>query len=115
MNSYSLTYPISHTRLSLLRIPRLNFAAVWILCLLCAVALLGLYIFQINKMAESSYLIENYEKNLGELTQENKSLEINFAQLNSSENIESLVKNLNFEKVEKIHYIRILGGAVVVK
>ncbi len=66
-------------------------------------------------MIRETYLIQNYQRKIKELSQENKTLEINFFQANSLSTIESLVKNLNFEKVERIHYIQVLESQVVAK
>jgi hypothetical protein len=76
------------------------------------VLLIGFCIFQVNSLITKGYLVQNYEKQLNDLTVENEGLEIKFGKINSLENIDTLVKNLNFEKVDKIYYIRILEGQV---
>lgn len=83
-----------------------------ILNIILIVFLIGLCIFQVNSLISKGYLVQNYEKQLNNLTVENKNLEIKFGKINSLENLDALVKNLNFEKVDKIYYIRILEGQV---
>jgi len=81
-----------------------------ILNIILIVLLIGFCIFQVNSLITKGYLVQNYEKQLNDLTVENEGLEIKFGKINSLENIDTLVKNLNFEKVDKIYYIRILEG-----
>jgi len=83
-----------------------------ILNIILIVLLIGFCIFQVNSLITNGYLVQNYEKQLNDLTVENEGLEIKFGKINSLENIDALVKNLNFEKVDKIYYIRILEGQV---
>ena len=81
----------------------------------CLIAFLGFYVFQLTEIARDRNFIQNYKLNIIELTQTNKSSEINFAQANSLESVETMVQNLNFEKIGKIHYIRILEPAMAIK
>lgn len=78
-------------------------------------ALLVLYIFQVNSLAQEVFLIEDYQKNLAQIIENNEKLEINFAKFSSLENIENYLQNQNFEKATKIKYIRILESSVVKK
>ncbi len=115
MNSYSLTQPISQRLVVLPKFPKIGLKTFWILSFISITSLLIFYIFQVNSMIGETYLIQNYQGKIKELSQENKTLEINFSQANSLSIIESLVKNLNFEKVERIHYIQVLESQVVAK
>lgn len=75
-----------------------------------------IYIFQVNSMIKEAYLVRNYQRKLKELARENKILEVNFSQSNSLANLEKLIiKDLKFEKIEKIYYIEVLGNQVVSK
>lgn len=87
----------------------------WILSLISLASLLVFYIFQVNKIVFGEYLLQGCEQKLNEIIEESKRLEIDFSQVNSLENIETLAKNLEFEKAEKIHYIQVLQGKVVSK
>ncbi len=77
--------------------------------------LLFLYIFQTSTMAKRNSLVESYEFEIEQIYEQNKDLEITFSQKNSLKNSENLLKDLNFEKVTKIDYIRILETAVAAK
>jgi len=114
MNSYSLAQSfISQGSALLPKFPKISLKFFWILSLFSIISLLIFYIFQVNAMIGKIYLIQNYQREIKELSQENKALQVNFSQVNSLPAIESLVKNLNFEKAEKIHYIQALESHVV--
>jgi len=86
-----------------------------LLSALLIVALLVFYVFQINREVSERYLIQRYENRLIELSKENKNLEISSVQMISLDNILSLLENSDFEKTNKVHYIRILENKVVTK
>ena len=75
--------------------------------------LLALFFVQENKLVKERNLFENYTKRTIELTNKNGDLEMGFLEKNHLENIKIIAKELNFEKAEKIHYIRVLEGTVV--
>ena len=87
----------------------------WLLTILSAAALLAFYVFQVNAVVSERYLIQKYEKRISEISRENQNLEISSAQTNSLDNIIALLGELNFEKADKIHYIRVLDTQVVAK
>lgn len=91
------------------------FKLFWIFSILFIITLLFFYIYQVNVEISERYLIQNYNKKLREVSKENQDLEIKEAQTNSLDKIVELLKPLNFEKANKIHYIRILDGQVVAK
>ncbi len=71
-----------------------------------------LYVFQINRMVQGAYLIKSYQKQVNELTQVNKNLEINLAQISYLENIQDKTEELNFQKVQEIKYVQILDNSL---
>lgn len=77
--------------------------------------LLIFYIFQVASMAKERFLINFYESKISQVEEINKNLEVNFFQFNSLKNIDSLADKLSFEKIEKVHYIRVLEDAVAAK
>lgn len=87
----------------------------WILSILSIAALLVFYIFQVNAEVSERYLIQKYGKRLAELSIESKNLEISSSQFNSLDNIIVSLEDLNFEKTNKTHYIRVLNNQVVAK
>ncbi|MBU3942482.1 hypothetical protein KKA24_00700 [Patescibacteria group bacterium] len=87
-------------------------------CILGALAvlfLLAFYIYQVNAETSEKYSISNYQERISELSRENNNLEINSAQAGSLSSIAESIKELNFEKTEKIEYIKIMDTQVVIK
>jgi hypothetical protein len=66
-------------------------------------------------MVSGSYQFQRYQIRIAELTGENKFLEVNSANINSLENVDSRVQELGFEKIGKIHYIQIIESSAVTK
>ena len=113
-NTLSLNPPISITRNLILK-RKLSLKFFWILSISLTIFLLVFYIFQINSIIQNTYIIQGYHEKVKELSEENKKLELSLTELNSLENLGSLVENLNYEKVDKIRYIQVLGGQIVTK
>ncbi len=84
------------------------------LCILATLLLIS-YVFQVNEITKAGYLIKTYEKQIKELSEKNKALEIDYSQISALENIETLVQNSNFEKVNNVRYIRVLETTVAAK
>ena len=78
-------------------------------------SLLSVYIFQVNKLTSDNYSLDRQEKTLSALSQENRTLEISSNQMHSLENIGALAANFGFEKINDIHYIKVLGSSVAAK
>ena len=115
MTTHTLTRSIVHTRLPLIRLPKLRLRIFGILGFCLILSLLMFYVFQINETIRGGYLIKNYLKKIDRLSQENKLLEINFAHISSLGNIEDKTKELNFEKITQIKYIQILESPLATK
>ena len=75
----------------------------------------GLYIFQVNTEISDRYLIEEYTKKIAQFSRENKVLEINSARANSLDKLASMVDSLDFERTDKIHYIKVLSTHAVAR
>jgi len=73
------------------------------------------YIFQVNALTRETYLIKNYEKNLGQLSSESETLKVDFSKVNSLSNLENYLQNGNFEKVTQVKYIQILESSLAAR
>ncbi len=91
---------------------KISLKLFWLLSFLSIVALLVFYIFQVNAAVSERYLIQEYEKRIGEVSRESQNLVISSAQVGSLDKVEELLETLNFEKINKIHYIRVLDTQV---
>lgn len=102
------------TKISSVEVPLINWKPVCIVGFFIIVALLVFYAWQVNGLIEGSYLIKNYEKDIMRFSEENKKLQISFAE--SSFLGEALVKiqQLNFQKVTSVKYIQMPESQVQV-
>ena len=94
---------------------KFNLRIVLVLSFIIIGFLLSFYIFQMIEVAEIGFSVSNHKKEIATLSQEDKNLEINFSQTNSLANLETILNKFNYEKVEKIHYIRVLGEQVAAR
>jgi|GEM_PF-1532539 len=94
---------------------RLSMRAFWVFTFITVLSLFLISVFQLNKYIEESYLVQNYEKEVEGLNQENKLLEIKSSQVNSFVNIDDFIKSKSFEKTAKIEYIKVLEGTALAK
>lgn len=92
-----------------------SFRFFWSLVIFSTVALLIFYIFQVNAEISERYSIQGYKEKISEISKENQDLEIKAVQLNSLDKAIKLLGSLNFEKTNKIYYIRTLDKQVVAK
>lgn len=114
-NTLTLNYPLI---IKPLKRP-ITLRLFWLLTILSIAVLLVFYIFQVNAEASERYLIQEYEKRIEGISRESQNLGISSAQVNSLNNITALLEHpqsgeANFEKTDKIHYIRVLDTQVVV-
>lgn len=84
-----------------------------VLSILLITGLLVFCAFQLNAEVSEGYSIQKYEKILGQALKDNQNLEISSVEADSLDNIVVLLGELNLERAEKIHYIRVLNGKVV--
>jgi len=92
-----------------------NFKSFLTITSILVSVLLSLYIFQGSAVAKGNALVEGYQSGIDEIGKQNKDLEIDFSRKNSLRDTETLLEDLNFEKVTKIDYIRVLEASVAAK
>lgn len=78
------------------------------------IGLLTFYVFQVNTEISARFLIKEYQKRAAELTNQNKILTINYTQNGSLGKIAEIIASQDFEKIDKIHYIKVLDTQIVV-
>ena len=77
--------------------------------------LVGTYVFQIGSLTREKYLIKSYRNNIFSLSENNKSLSINFSKASSLNNIDGHLSNNDFVKPRSINYIEVLDSSVVAR
>ncbi len=86
------------------------------ICILCSLFfLLAVNIFAVVSLNEKEFLLKTYKKTVSQLLEKNKDLEIKYSAVSSLARIENISQALDFEKIGRIHYIRILEGSVASK
>lgn len=101
--------------ISEINLPKINLRKLFILGTIFISALIIFYIFQISKITKSTFLISEYEKEVANLSQQNKDLEAGLFYGNSLSSLETAINKLNYEKINKVHYIQIMDSEVAVR
>jgi len=71
------------------------------------------YIYQTNLEVSERYLVQEYTKKISDFSGENKVLEISSAKSSSLDKMAQLVESSDYERIDKIHHIKVLNGYVV--
>ena len=93
----------------------LNINSLFVLSLILGLFVLINYIFQVGALSKDIYLLDNYQRKLTKLLENNNSLDINFSKVNSLSNIEDYLLKGNFVKANHVKYIQIIGSSVASK
>jgi len=88
----------------------IGFVIAVLICLLS-----GLYIVQTSGVTAGNYDIEDRDKKLNDLKNENQNLMIELAKLRSMSRLEETAGEFNMVALEKVDYITASGSAVAVK
>lgn len=112
MTTITLSYRAIQNKVKLISLPKINWKLVYIFGILLCLLLAVFYIFSINKLTYGTYLIKNYNKEIIQLSKENKALEADFAKIGFLDQIHKEVKNLGFEKPSQIKYIEIINTSL---
>lgn len=102
-------------KLSFVNFPRISLHKIWIFGFILITSLLIIYIFQISEITKASFSASQYEEAIAKLAQQNKSLELSLSQDNSLVSLESMLRQLNYEKVDKVYYIKVIDKGVAAK
>lgn len=111
-NTLVLASPVSIIRKIVLKM-KFSWKTFWTLSFILIITFLFSYIFQINSLAEETHRIQNYQNKISTIIQENDILLASSLKQNSLSNIETLIKDLGFERTKKISYIRASERQVV--
>jgi len=80
-----------------------------------SLSLLVFYVWQINSLTKGSYLINSYEKQTSQLSEENKNLQVSFAENSFLGQALTKIQALNFQKTTSVKYIQIPASSVAIK
>lgn len=78
----------------------------WLLSLSVLISLLFLVFFQINQLAKETDSLRKLEQSLKIISHNNQNLRLQAATTNRQILAEYLIEEFNFEKVERLHFIK---------
>lgn len=118
MTTATLTYNRAQknlqAKISSVSFPVINWKTVCFIGFFMSLALLVFYVWQINDLTRGYYLTNSYEKQISKLSDENKNLEIFFAESSFLGQALLKIQALNFQKTTSVKYIQILDNSVAV-
>lgn len=103
-------------KLESIEAPHLNWKTVCFISFAFFAAVIFFYAYQIVNLTKGYYIVNNYEKKIATLMQENKNLQFNFAESSFLAGVLEKAQALNFERTSStIKYIQVIDGPVAVK
>ena len=103
------------TKVDSINFPGINWKMVCLFGFFISLALLVFYVLQINYLTAGYYLTNNYEKQISKLSDENKNLQVSFAENSFLGQVSQRAQELNFQKATSVQYIQILDGSVAMR
>ncbi len=92
---------------SVKKLPKINWKLICFTTSLCCLALLIYYVWQIIYLTSGFYSVSSYEKQMSQLLEQKKSLEIGFVENSFLSEVQQKIRDLNFEKVTSVRYIQL--------
>jgi len=86
-----------------------------VLGFMAVIILLIVYILQVSQVASLRFEVSGYRREMAQLFQENKNLEIYYSQANSLAALDPLLEESDYVRVDRVHYIQILEDIVAAK
>lgn len=75
-------------------------------------SLLVFYVWQVNDLTRGSYLTNSFEKQMSRLSEENKNLQVSFAESSFLGQALEKIKALNFQKTTSVKYVEVPDSSV---
>lgn len=106
------TLALTRIRVKHINLPEINWKAVCLIGFFVGLSLLVFYVWQINSLINGFYLINTYEKQIDRLFDENKNLQVSFAESSFLGSALEKMQALNLQKVVSVKYIQIPDTSV---
>jgi len=110
--SYSRVRKTVNNKIKSVELPQINWHIVCLAGAVLCSFLLFFYIYQINILTRGTYLISSYEKSIEAVSEENKKLEISFAENSFLGEVLAKTQELNFQKTTSVKYIQVLESSL---
>jgi len=102
-----MTTAVLNAKASAISFPQINWKIICFSGFFIALVLLVFYVLQINYLTSGSYLISTYERQIGQLAEENKNLQVSFAESSFLGQALEKIQALDFQKVQSVKYMQI--------
>jgi len=102
------------SKVNSVNIPLINWKLVCLIGFCMSLFLLVFYVWQINDLTRGSYTINNYEKQISQLSDENNNLQVSFAESSFLGQAIEKIQGLNFQKTTTVKYIQIPANSVAI-
>lgn len=100
------------SRVNAISFPEINWKMICLFGFVICLPLLVLYVWQINDLTKGTYMINSYEKQMSKLSDENKNLQVSFAENSFLGEALQKIQALNFEKTTSVKYVQIPDSSV---
>lgn len=94
--------------------PEVNWKKLCFIGFFVGLSLLVFYVFQVTALTKNAFLISSYEKQAEKLSQENRNLQVSFAESSFLGQALTKIQALNFQKTTSVKYIQILNSSAKV-
>ena len=102
------------TQINSVELPSVDWKSVCFIGFFVSLALLVFYVWQISVLTRGAYLINSYENQISQISDENKNLQVSFAESSFLGQALEKVQALNFQKTTSVKYIQILDSSAEV-
>lgn len=113
MTTATLAYNIQRgvqSKIDAIDLPNINWKRVCFAGFFLALGLLIFYVWQINSLTAGFYTINTYQKEISKLSEENKNLQISFAESSFLGQALQKISDMNFQKTTSVKYIKMTGS-----
>ena len=116
MTTATLSFLRVQQKAKAINFPKANWKMVCSVGFIVSFALLVFYVWQVNDLTRGSFLINSYEKQISQLSDENKNLQVSFAENSFLSQAQQKAEALHFQKVTfaSVKYIEILDNSVAI-
>ena len=102
-------------KLQSIEFPRINWKIVFSAGFLLVCASLVFYAFQINGLAKTNYQISGYQQKLDSLSEQNKNLQVFFAESSFLGKALAQAESMNFQKTTFVKYVQVPDNSIAKK
>ena len=93
----------------------ININLIFIFTVIFGVCVLVYYILQVGALSQDIFLLDDYERRLAALFDNNRNLDIDFSKMNSLSRVDGYLASRDFIKPVRVNYIRLLESSVAAK